>query len=118
MPQRDAILRLLRRRQDEMSAMLEDLVAIPTENPPGKNYRACVDLLEKQLRQAGLTCERIAYEHSLNGSDQAECVVATYGSGPRALYLHGHYMWFRRNQRSGFVPPAKSSLCLCAAIAI
>jgi succinyl-diaminopimelate desuccinylase len=90
-PQRDAILRLLQRRQDEMSAMLEDLVAIPTENPPGKNYRACVDLLNKQLRQAGLTCERIAYEHSRDGSDHAECLVATYGNGPRALYFHGHY---------------------------
>jgi len=91
MSQRDAILQLLQQQQDEMSAMLEELVAIPTENPPGKNYRACVDILENQLRQAGLTCERMAYEHSLDGSDHAECLVATYGIGPRALYFHGHY---------------------------
>jgi succinyl-diaminopimelate desuccinylase len=54
------ILSWLRQREDEISALLAELVAIPTENPPGKNYRPCVDLLETSLRQAGLDCQRLA----------------------------------------------------------
>jgi acetylornithine deacetylase/succinyl-diaminopimelate desuccinylase-like protein len=49
-----AILSWLRQRESEMAALLADLVAIPTDIPPGKNYRACVDFLESQLRQVGL----------------------------------------------------------------
>src|SRR6266852_2086992 len=49
-----ALLSWLQPREDEMAALLADLVAIPTENPPGKNYRACADLLENRLRQVGL----------------------------------------------------------------
>src|SRR6202035_4842706 len=43
------ILSWLRQREDEMATLLEELVAIPTENPPGANYRGCIDLLENSL---------------------------------------------------------------------
>ena len=43
-----------------MAALLAELVAIPTENPPGKNYRACADLLESRLGEFGLDCERVS----------------------------------------------------------
>src|SRR5215469_12478396 len=56
--QSDAILSWLRQREDEMAALLAEVVSVPTENPPGKNYRACVDLLESRLRKASLSCER------------------------------------------------------------
>src|SRR3981081_4420710 len=51
------LLTWLRQREDEMAALLAELVAIPTENPPGKNYHACADLLESRLRQCCLECE-------------------------------------------------------------
>src|SRR5258708_14953819 len=57
--QAKALLEWLQQREDEMAALLAELVAIPTENPPGKNYRACADLLENRLKQAGLECERL-----------------------------------------------------------
>src|SRR5260370_19587029 len=44
----------LQQREDEMAALLAELVAIPTENPPGQNYRACADLLENRVKQAAL----------------------------------------------------------------
>jgi succinyl-diaminopimelate desuccinylase len=82
----NAILGYLSQREDEMASLLSELVAIPTENPPGKNYRACVDLLESHLLQIGLTCER------LSPNDTApESSLATYGAGDRVLYFHGHY---------------------------
>ena len=87
-----AILSWLRHRQDAMAALLADLVAIPTENPPGKNYRACVDFLETHLREVGLDCKRLGPGVSrADAADSSESLLATYGSGERALYFHGHY---------------------------
>jgi acetylornithine deacetylase/succinyl-diaminopimelate desuccinylase family protein len=89
--QSEAVLQRLRQREDEMSAMLEELISVPTENPPGKNYRTCVDLLESHLHRAGLVCERSMYEEASENGDAPECLSGTYGSGKRALYFHGHY---------------------------
>ena len=88
----DAILSWLRQREEEMARLLAELVSVPTENPPGKNYRACVDLLENHLRQAGLGCERFVCGVSTHDArDAPECLLATYGSGKPTLYFHGHY---------------------------
>jgi len=54
----DSLLSWLREHENEMAKLLAELVSIPTENPPGKNYGACADLLEKELRRHGLDCER------------------------------------------------------------
>jgi len=86
------ILSWLRQREDEMVALLWELVAIPTENPPGKNHRVCADLLESRMRQAGLDCERLAPADSKeDAQDGPECLFASHGNGDRALYFHGHY---------------------------
>jgi len=75
-----------------MAALLSELVMIPTENPPGKNYRICADLLEGRMRQAGLDCERLAPAVSKkDAQDVPECLVTSYGNGGQALYFHGHY---------------------------
>jgi succinyl-diaminopimelate desuccinylase len=81
-----AILAWLREQENEMAALLAELVAIPTENPPGTNLRACADLLEARLRQAGLACERVPAD-----SDDPPSLLAEFGRGDRALYFHGHY---------------------------
>src|SRR6266849_2068010 len=90
--QAGAILAWLRQREDEMAALLADLVAIPTENPPGKNYRACANLLEIRMREFRLDCERRVPEDSkAEPGDAPVCLQASYGRGERALYFHGHY---------------------------
>ena len=89
---RDSILAWLRQREDEMAALLSELVAIPTENPPGRNYQACAALLEKRLRNFGLDCERFEPADLEKKSDEAPaCLLACYGRGKRTLYFHGHY---------------------------
>ena len=91
----ERLLAWLEPREDEMAALLAELVRIPTENPPGRNYRACVDLLEKRLGQAGLTCERHEFpaSHDRAGAsdDASASLLASFGSGSRTLYFHGHY---------------------------
>ncbi len=90
--QTSAMLAWLRQREDEMAALLEELVAIPTENPPGRNYRACTELLELRMNEFGLHCERLAQGDSRAETDGAPvCLQASYGRGERAIYFHGHY---------------------------
>src|SRR5215468_646553 len=73
--QSGAILSWLRQRENEMAALLAELVSVPTENPPGKNYRACVGLLERHLRQMGFKGERLASGGSNDtGLDPGECI--------------------------------------------
>lgn len=75
-----------------MAALLSELVAIPTENPPAKNYRVCADFLERRLRQSELACERLAPAGPNKiGDDAPVCLLASYGRGDRAIYFHGHY---------------------------
>jgi succinyl-diaminopimelate desuccinylase len=88
----DALVEWLQKREDEMARLLAELVSIPTENPPGKNYGACADLLEKELRGHGLDCERVAAPNQKNdGSGPRVSLLAGYGRGDRTLYFHGHY---------------------------
>src|SRR6266446_3476305 len=91
-PRKDSILAWLRQREDEMAALLSELVAIPTENPPGRNYPACAALLERRLRNFGLDCERFEPASLEKKSDESpSCLLACYGRGKRTLYFHGHY---------------------------
>ncbi len=88
----DSLLSWLREHENEMAKLLAELVSIPTENPPGKNYGACADLLEKELIRHGLDCERVAApNHRKDGGEALVSLLAGYGHGERTLYFHGHY---------------------------
>jgi succinyl-diaminopimelate desuccinylase len=90
--QTDPILSWLQKREEEMAALLTELVAIPTVNPPGRNYRACADFLEKRLRLEELDCERLeAGAQSKLAEDSPICLIASHGRGERVFYFHGHY---------------------------
>jgi len=103
-----ALLSWLQQREDEMAALLAELVAIPTENPPGENYRACADLLENRLRQVGLECEGLEAGEPKEGTgDSPICLITTYGRGDRVLYFHGHYDVVPAQSREQFQPSRK-----------
>jgi len=88
----EAILSWLRQREDRMAALLAELVAIPTENPPGKDYGRCAALLEKRLKDSGLDCARFEPpDPKTNSDDRPVSLLASYGQGERTLYFHGHY---------------------------
>jgi len=87
----DVILSWLRQREEEMATLLAELVAIPTENPPGKNYRPCADLLEGRVREFGLECERFEPAGQEKNEDAPVCLLARYGRGSPTFYFHGHY---------------------------
>jgi succinyl-diaminopimelate desuccinylase len=87
----DVVLSWLRQREEEMATLLAELVAIPTENPPGKNYRACADLLEGRVREFGLECERFEPAGQGKNEDAPVCLLARYGRGSPTFHFHGHY---------------------------
>jgi acetylornithine deacetylase/succinyl-diaminopimelate desuccinylase-like protein len=77
-------------RADEMAALLEALVAIDTENPPGRGLGRCGRFLHEALERHGLSPELIAVAPRRELEDP--CIVrCAVGDGPRTVYFHGHF---------------------------
>jgi succinyl-diaminopimelate desuccinylase len=77
-------------RADEMAVLVEELVAIPTENPPGRRLGECGRLLRDAMARLGFSPELI----ELAPADELEdpCIVSgSVGGGPRTIYFHGHF---------------------------
>jgi succinyl-diaminopimelate desuccinylase len=104
----NAMLEWLRQRESEMAGLIGDLVAVPTENPPGRFYGACVDLLEARLVEAGLNCQRLKPEGFAAGAaDAPEILMASHGSGEQTIYFHGHYDVVPAQSAAQFQPLTK-----------
>jgi succinyl-diaminopimelate desuccinylase len=69
-------------------AFARDLIEIPTENPPGRAYDACVERIVAECDVLGLAREIVE-----TGDSQTprRAVIATAGESGPLLYLHGHY---------------------------
>jgi succinyl-diaminopimelate desuccinylase len=84
------VLAWLESRADEMAALLEQLVAIDTENPPGRRLGECGLVLRDALDGLGLSPELIELPPSRELEEP--CVVrASAGDGPATVYFHGHF---------------------------
>jgi acetylornithine deacetylase/succinyl-diaminopimelate desuccinylase-like protein len=80
----------LETRADEMAALLCELVAIDTENPPGRQLGRCGRLLRDSMERLGLSPELIEVEPIRELEDP--CTVrASVGDGPGTIYFHGHF---------------------------
>ena len=102
------ILPWLQQRTEELAVLLAELIAIPTENPPGKNYRTCADLLEARIRQFGLDSKRFepAGLKSRTADDPA-CLFASLGENRPTVYFHGHYDVVPAQSAEQFLPLRK-----------
>lgn len=77
-------------RADEMAALLEELVAIDTENPPGRGLGRCGRVLRGAMARLELRPELI--ELAPTGELEEPCIVrGIVGDGPRTIYFHGHF---------------------------
>ena len=82
--------------EDAIVAFTRDLIAIPTENPPGVAYRACVDRISEELAKCGFEAALLETPPVLRSGDTAAsqpgyCLTSSYGEGAPTLYFHGHY---------------------------
>ncbi len=65
-----------------------DLVAIPTENPPGAAYDECVQRICAELDSLAIGHEVV---ETGNEATRRQAVLAMVGDSGPLLYLHGHY---------------------------
>jgi len=80
--------------RDGMVDLTRDLIAIPTENPPGAHYGDALDLLTTRLEALGFDDTRI----------EGDCLVSFVGRGARTLYFSGHYDVVPAQRRDQFTP--------------
>ncbi len=66
----DAIRARVAARQDELVALTQDLVRIPTVNPPGDAYVPCAELIGNRLKQRGFTIAYVRGEGAPGDSDR------------------------------------------------
>ena len=90
-------------RADEMAALLEALVRVPTENPPGRELGRCASVLRDALNRLGFAPELI--DPASPGTLEAPVIVrGTVGSGTELVYYHGHFDVVPAQSSSQFQP--------------
>lgn len=80
-----------------MVELAQQLIAIPTENPPGNCYPQAAELILRHLQQLGFNDTRVV----------DDCVLSFVGSGKRTLYFSGHYDVVPAQHPSQFDPQIK-----------
>jgi len=69
-PREDRLLADVEARQDEVVALAQALIRLPTVNPPGEGYREACELIGERLRPRGFTVEYVRAEGSPGDSDR------------------------------------------------
>jgi succinyl-diaminopimelate desuccinylase len=86
--------------EPELVEISRRLIAIESENPPGRAYPACAAALCELLSERGFRPERI-------GCAEAPSVRAFHGVDGAALYFHGHYDVVPVSDRRQFSPEVR-----------
>ncbi len=66
----DRLLDAVARRREALVALTQDLIRIPSVNPPGRHYREVCDLLAHRLRPQGFVTDLIRAEGAPGDSDR------------------------------------------------
>src|ERR1700733_6598223 len=85
--------------RDAMVNLTRELVAIPTENPPGCRYAEAAQLLCLRVGELGFTDTR----------GEGDCVLSFSGAGDRTLYFSGHYDVVPAQSPTQFEPSVKGA---------
>jgi succinyl-diaminopimelate desuccinylase len=97
------VLAWLEPRTDEMATLVQELVAIDTENPPGRALGRCGRALHDALAERGLSSELVTLAPAR--ALEEPCIVrATAGDGPGTIYFHGHFDVVPAQSRAQFRP--------------
>lgn len=91
---RDILSAAIDQRRDEMIALTQELIAVPTINPPGEAYTDCAELIGKRLQRRGFDVEYIRGLGSPGDTDRfpRTNVVCRYEAsrpGP-CVHFNGH----------------------------
>jgi len=86
-----------------MADLVEALVAVDTENPPGRGLAECASVLRAALQRLDMAPEIIELAPSAELEDP-RIVRATAGDGAQLVYFHGHFDVVPAQRRDQFVP--------------
>jgi succinyl-diaminopimelate desuccinylase len=90
-------------RADEMAALVESLVAIDSENPPGRGLGRCGRLLRDAMVELDLSPGLI--ELPARGGLEEPCIVrGSAGAGAATVFFHGHFDVVPAQSRDQFRP--------------
>ena len=91
----DLVCRSVDDLREEMIAFLQELVRIPTVNPPGRNYVAGAELIGSKLKEFGYQTHYIAAEGMKEHTEahpRMNVLGRMEGSAPRpSLHFNGHF---------------------------
>src|SRR5258708_17412475 len=90
--------------QSEMIDFTRELVAIPTENPPGAEYERCAAVIAQKLKEIGLEPRVVEVPTSTPIERPGYGVSACYGEGERLLHFPAHYALVRRSLEHQLAP--------------
>src|SRR3954453_5578445 len=86
-----------------MATVLEALVRIPTENPPGRELGRCARVLGDAMERLDFSPELI--ELAPTGDLEGPAIVrGAVGGGTQLVYYHGPFGVVRAQSRSQFEP--------------
>jgi succinyl-diaminopimelate desuccinylase len=88
---KETVLQAIDDLRPEMIEFTRQLIAIPTENPPGNQYERCARVILEKLNELGLTPRLIQVPVIKPDEQSVYCVLAAHGEGERVLHFHGHY---------------------------
>jgi succinyl-diaminopimelate desuccinylase len=81
-------------QRDALIALTQDLIRIPSVNPPGEGYEPCAALLGNRLKRSGFAVQYIRAEGEVGDSDQyprTNVIARLEGQGPgRSVHFNGH----------------------------
>ena len=99
----NAVHAWLEPRAEEMAALVEALVAIDSENPPGRGLGACGRAAARRDGPADLSPELIEFRRARELEEP--CIVrGSVGAGGRTVYFHGHFDVVPAQSREQFRP--------------
>lgn len=95
----EALIESVRAHRERMIEFTRELVAIPTDNPPGNAYRDALQLIARRLDELGFRDTRV----------EGDCILSFVGDGERVLYFSGHYDVVPAQSASQFDPRIKGA---------
>ena len=105
---RSTLQQALSEHREAILAFTQDLIRIPSENPPGIAYRECLARVQQELDKLGLGHELVEVpgfpEHPRFN------LLSFHGEGERTLYFHGHCDVVPAQRRDQFVPQVKNGV--------
>ena len=84
------LIRLIEEQKKNIQELAIDLIKIPTENPPGNNYREICNFLEQRLKRSGFATKLIRATGTLGDSEKFPRwnLIARHDTGKKGECIH------------------------------